>query len=37
MNVCVVKQAVYSTELQELCCGYGPCMVRFTVCNKTVV
>ena len=34
MTVYVVKQVVYSTELQELCCSYGPCMLRVTVYNN---
>jgi len=32
--VCVVKQVVYSTELQELCCGYGQYMLGVTICNN---
>ena len=34
MAVCDVKQVVYSTELQELCCSYGPSVLRYTVCNN---
>jgi len=31
MAMCVVKQAVYSTELQKVCCSYVPGMVMVTV------
>jgi len=31
MAVCVVKQAVYSTELQKVCCSYVPGMVMVTI------
>ena len=31
MAMCVVKQVVYSTELQKLYCGYVPGIVMVTV------
>ena len=39
MAMCVVKQAVYSTELQKVCCSYVPGMVMVssvTLCNQAL-